>query len=423
MKNKEITQEIIIPAEFKHSKTPQKAGAARKKKKQSKKKSKSPFISALLKLGFLVFGILLIAFLVMKAFGSVTFINVTSGFGSFMEQFSPGDGFPYKMESNSVKNVSISGSKLIILSNDSSIVFNSTAKKVFTAQHTYADPSLKVKNGRTIVFDRGSGRFRVQTASKILFEKTMENDILNAALGKKGNCAVATKSDSVASTLTVFDRHQQEVFVWNCSNEYISGISLSNNGKSAAVTVVGSKNAEVYSRLLIFDFDSDKPVASFDFESTTLFNVIYHSNGRITAVGDNRRVVIEGRKKIAENLSLGTDSYTSFYEYESGKTVLVRSDFGRSINKLSVYDSKGRLMFEKDIDKVPVSIACDSSYVVVLFKNELIFLGGDGDIIKKTEVSCSDSRVVTYDGTAYIISNGLIEQYKISLREQQSQVN
>jgi hypothetical protein len=68
----------------------------------------------------------------MKAFGSITYFNVTEGFGSFMEQFSPGDGFPYKVDSNSVKNVSMSGSKLILLTNDSSTVFNSTAKKVFT---------------------------------------------------------------------------------------------------------------------------------------------------------------------------------------------------------------------------------------------------------------------------------------------------
>jgi len=428
MKDKEITQEIIVPAEFKHPKTPQKGNSAPVKKmpaknKHAKKKNKNPIFSALLKLGILVFGILLIAFLVMKAFGSVTYFNVTEGFGSFMEQFSPGDGFPYKVDSNSVKNVSMSGSKLILLTNDSSTVFNSTAKKVFTAQHTYTDPSLKVKNGRTIVFDRGSGRFRVQTASKILFEKIMKNDILTAALGKKGNCAVATKSSSVASTLTVFDRNQKEVFVWNCSEEYISDISLSDNGKSAAVVVVGSKNAEAYSRLIIFDFDSDKAVASFYFESTTFFNVIYHSNGRITAQGDNRRVTIEDRKKIAENLSLGTDSYTSFYEHESGKTVMVRSDFSRSSNKLSVYDSKGSLMFEKDIDVSPVSIACDSQYTVVLYENELDFLGGSGEIIKKIEVSCSDARIVTYNGTAYVISNGIIEQYKVSMKEQQSKSN
>jgi hypothetical protein len=39
---------------------------------------------------------------------------------------------------------------------------------------------------------------------------------------------------------------------------------------------------------------------------------------------------------------------------------MVRSDFSRSSSKLSVYDSKGSLMFEKDIAVSPVSIACDS---------------------------------------------------------------
>jgi hypothetical protein len=46
----------------------------------------------------------------------------------------------------------------------------------------------------------------------------MKNDILTAALGKKGNCAVATKSSSVASTLTVLTETKKG-FVWNCSEE------------------------------------------------------------------------------------------------------------------------------------------------------------------------------------------------------------
>ncbi len=428
MKDKDITQEIIIPAEFKRNNKNQKStanssqkskaapgkGSKTGKKGKKRKKDKSPLLSVFIKLALLVFGILLITFLVMNAFEDVTFWSVTDGFSSFMEQFSPGDGYPYEIDSNSVEAVNISGTKLVLLTNDSNVVFNSTAKKVYTLQHTYTSPSMKVKNGRMIVFDRGSGRFRIQTTSKLLYEKTMDSDILTAAIGKKGNCAVVTKSISAASTLTVFDKNLKEIFVWDCSNEYISDISLSDNGKSAAVIAVGSENAEIYSRLLIFDFDKDEPVASFDFNSTTLFNVIYHSNGKISAQGDNRRVLIEGRKTVAQDESLGTDSYTSFSEHESGKCVLVRSDFGGSNNRLQALDAKGKLLFEKELDSSPVSIACDSNYVVVLTGSSLQFLSNSGNVVKEFDAESSEAKVVTNNGVAYVISNGSIRQYKVS---------
>ncbi|HZJ78320.1 MAG TPA: DUF5711 family protein [Clostridia bacterium] len=416
MKNKEITQEIELPVAYRAKKKSKKVNAKSSAKKKSGKKTKNKKgekRNAVFKLSFLVFAILFIAFLSLNSFDSITLENVTGGFNGFFEQFQKGDGFPYQSDAGSFNNIDIMGNKLVVLKSDSSIVFNSTAKKLLTQQHTFTDPAIKVKNGRILLFDRGSGRFMIHTRSELLYEKTMSDDILTAEIGKRGNCAIATSSSSAASVLTVFDKNQQEVFVWRCSAEYISDISLSDNGKSVAIAVIGSKNAEIYSKIHIFNFDSNEPLASFDFKDTTLFNVTYLSNATITAQGDKRHIVIENRKTLKQDESLGTDYYTSFYEHESGKTTFARSDFGGGNNRIYTYNSRGKLLFEKEIDAIPKSISCDLDYTVILTEKKLIYINNNGVVVNELDLNYTGTKVVLKGGTVYVLGNAVIEQYRV----------
>lgn len=379
----------------------------KKDKKNIKRRKKAPGAILLPVFSVILAGAAVIILLAMS--GS----SAGSGFGDYLASFGNGSGYPVNVDKTETVSTKRIGSGIMLLSNDSVEILNSTAKEVVRVQHTFLNPESDIANGRAIIYSRSSGRVEVIHRSGVLYKTDLEKNILTASVGKKGNIAIASKSISAQSDLTVLDKKGKTIFSWECAAERISAVALSGNGKSVAVAVVGAENTELYSRVLIFSFDKSEPVVEFKYPENAMIKLKFGSNDTLIAIGDKMFSAISVKENTKQDVEHDTgDVLERFYTYENGKTALVLSPFGnKMLSKLVVYGPTGKLLFETNCNQEVKWVTCDTNYVVVLTEDEVQCFDNTGSLMGSFKVDKYAENVVVVGKHTYLFEKGLITQY------------
>lgn len=122
-----------------------------------------------------------------------------------------GAGYPYKISSNDVLDMKPFKSNIALLTRDSVVVLNSSAKEIARLEHNYSDPDMAVYNGRALVYDRAAGNFTLMNSSKILGDGNTGSPIYTAAMGKDGTLAFSLKTSSAQSELCVYNHKLEKI--------------------------------------------------------------------------------------------------------------------------------------------------------------------------------------------------------------------
>lgn len=237
----------LISGLFAKKKTNKPTQNGRKKTKNSKRETIIIVVFTLLAVGAVVF-------FAARSFGGMKYNDVEDSAKQLISASGTGAGYPYKISSADVLDMTPFKSNIALLTRDSVVVLNSSAKEVARLEHNYSDPDMAVYKGRALVYDRTSGDFTLMNSSKILGDGNTGSPIYTAAMGKDGTIAFSLKTSAAQSELCVYNHKLEKIFAWECAQEKIFDISIAPNGKSAALILVGSENAVTYSRLVVLSF-------------------------------------------------------------------------------------------------------------------------------------------------------------------------
>lgn len=395
------------------------------KQTNPKKKKKKSIISRerlLTVLKALCAVVVLLALVVVAAqrFGNVTFSSIGDSLSSLISGLQRGDGYPYYFEDSSVLFVEPIGSDLFVVTENDTYVLDSTARKSAETQHTYASPYADSRGGRVLLLDVGGTAYRVQSKSKTLYEGVSAQRLLTGAIAENGTVALASRGENAQSTLTVLNRNQNEIFKWNCASETIVAVGLSDNGKRAAVAVLGAQDGVLYTKVHIFDFDYSEPLASFDFENT-VSGIEFLSKDRVLLTGNRVFAIAENAKlTLEEDLSLNTLS--AVYSEDGHCTAAVLSKYGSSASKIvRAYDRDGELLFETELEESVKGVSCDGRHVSVLTDSHLYNYDLEGTLIGKAAVDADSIRPYTDGKTTYVYALGGIKCYETAEMEETAQ--
>lgn len=390
---------------------------ARKKPKPKLNTKGQARLLAVLKAVCVISVLLILVVIGANRLGNITFSSVGDYFDALISGTKRGDGYPYYFESTGVRNVVSVGSDLFVIGDDTTFSLDSTARRFGEQQHTFSSPLASSIGGRILLLDVGENSYRVLSKTKILVEGQSEQKLLTGALGKDGTLAIASRGESAQSKLTVFNKRHKEIFVWNCAAENIIATAVSADGKRAAVSVIGAKDGALYSKVYIFDFSYNEPIASFSYDSV-VSGLSFLSGNYLLLTGKNVFTVIQDTAPIVEeDLSLNTLS--SVYTDESGCTVVSLSKYGSSASKIiRLYDRKGVLQFETEIDESVKGVSCDSTYVSVLTDSYLYAFNRKGEQVGRNAVETDGIRPFTDGKNTYVYAVGGVKCYRTTAAEE-----
>ena len=334
---------------------------------------------------------------------------------SFTSGLNPGKGYPYKINSSSVCDITVLNGDLHILTDHQTLSLDSTAKEIKDSSHTYSKPAMSTRGSKAIVYNRNDTRYRVENRTDILFsgETAEDEKIITAAIGAKGNIALATFSADCTSKLMVYgSTFKKMIFSWNCAQDSITSVDLSDNGKYAVVSVVGARDGEIYSKVVIFDFEYAEPKAEYEYPGTAMLAVHFSKNDNVVAVGDNLTSLIKGFKK-EENINYESSTLSNFAFSEDGYFALVLSEHGSTNNQLLYcYSPNLSKAFDKKYESEVKSVFVYKGHISLLFGDEVIVLKTNGGTYRKYKAGNTAIAVYNAGNRTYLYSSGEISKCK-----------
>lgn len=355
--------------------------------------------------------VLVALFLSMRLMGNVAVSNVTDGLRQVKTIFSSSAGYPYSLENKELGKLETVGGDVVIVSEKNLSVLDSRARLRLGTQLDSADSKIIGKNGRTLVYSDSSPVISLLSKTEVLGSVTEQSPVVTADLAENGSFACSNSSEKAQSVLTVYNNRFNVEFRWNCSGERISAIGLSSNGKKVAAAAVGTKNAEIYSRFLIFDTDETNPVADITYSGTFIYRIIYTNGNRIIAVGDNKTLVYNAKGEKLEEFTYTAESVSAICSDDNGNTVICLSEFGGAKTRIVVYKSNGKRSAEVIVNGAPGGIDIADNRIAVILGNDIVKLSYSGKELDRISANGSPVRVAVTSGSVYTVESGSICKY------------
>ncbi len=383
--------------------------------KQKKRRQKKPLTISVknaksLKLIAIILVVLLLVILAAAQFGGVTFSTISDNIRTVVAGLGSGEGYPYRMNGIEISDAGITNSDLILVYDDTVKVLDSTAKELSNSPHSYDHPVLSSNSGRALIYDVGDKFFRVQSKTRILYEKELDYMILTGAMGKDGSVAIASRTKDAQSMLTVYNAKAEEVFVWKCAKENIISCDVSDNGKLFAVTVLGVENGSVYSKVYIFNKRDTEPKASFEYPDSAVSSVQFLSNETVFVFGNNICEVIKG-DKVNEKIDVSVNTPFKLYISDNNTAVLVLSKYSSTTQKIiKVYDKSGSELFTQEIDGLVKSVSTDGKYVSILTDENVQIYDRRGKEVGSSSVNSDAEKVMISGRNTYVYSVDKIDK-------------
>lgn len=367
----------------------------------------------ILKLILIVLVILMLVLLAVNAFTGTTITGISGAFSGYIEKLGSGDGYPYDISSENMKNVYPSDSNIILLTDVYARTLSPGAKMKLNVQHNYSAPVVDVNGSRFIIYDRDSKHYRVVNGKTISDEMEAEGNILTCDMAANGSFCVASRSLQTASTFTVYDRKFNEVFKWNSSSDHIIDVALTDNGKYVAVAALGAEKGEVYSKVLIFNVKSSEALAEFKFSGTAVADLHFTSRNYLYIIGDNMFTIIDKNKteiKSQETFETGALKFASVGE--NGETAVMFSKYGSdNTGTVKYYSYKGEETFSFESKSSVYGVAAGKNKFAVYYGDEIVVYNNKGEEQKKIKSTADYDKIFYAGSELYLCRTGRIDTF------------
>lgn len=391
------------------------------KKKKSKKKNRTDIKRLLTVLGSAVLIVLVLIALVWFVSRFFHF----SLFAGKSDENSAKTGVIYRISSDNVRSMTAFDNGLAVLTNSSVKYLDASGRELESNKHTYSDPVMKVFDKNVFLFDKGSTSYRVEKNTSVYAEQTAPGPILCGAVGKRGNYAFSVNNDAgFQSHIYVYSRNGKKQFEWGSASDYCSALALSDSGGRMAVAVLGTDNAEYYSRLLLFSFRSDTPVFSVDFSDEDIFNVDFVSSRKLAVYTDRGVYLVNGNGVSTPVLEYPSNELRFCDVNACGIRAVATAPYGNDQTPvLTVFNERNKLLYSRHYSGLISQVACGDSYLGVLLDGKIELLNRDNIAVGSVDPGEACSSFVLVNHSLYALTADGISRYNAHFDTQRSEAD
>lgn len=318
-------------------------------------------------------GILLGAWLVVsgvQGFFSGTYIE---DINSFLAMYLPGDGFPVEVTGSDVVSLQNAGGDLAVIGQNRVLYYNPNGRKVREIRHNLYNVDGTCYRSKTLLYDRGGNDLKVYSGEKELFSQNYAKSIYCAELSSSGSLAVATRSDTHTSQVTVYNDKFASIYEWYSAEGYVLDLCLPASGKVLAAATLEAQDGQLVSSVNLLDLTRKQETRRLDFTGEIIVDMAVSG-------GDQNLYVLTDKKFYEISLSAATVLNTYdfnaqglwYYHFDEGIFTLVTGNYveERSLNVVRLTQGFAEPRYAACTDHF-IDVRSDSGHTYVLTDNEL----------------------------------------------------
>ena len=186
-------------------------------------------------------------------------------------------------------------------------------------QHAYANAMLQTAGKKVLIYESGGNRFRIESRSKTIYQKKLENNIIFARLSENGYAAVITSSDNYTCRLTVFDESGNEIYNRDCI-ERVTDLSFSPGANGCILSTCEAVDGVMCSKIISVSFNSKSDNWTSEYIDTLCLNV-YYGEKKVFVIGDTKCAYYDNNGSLL--YSYEYPSSIADWDYSENKAVML----------------------------------------------------------------------------------------------------
>lgn len=323
--------------------------------------------------------------------------------------------YPATLSGSETLNCVDMGRYYYVLTDTSFSAFANNGKEALKVVHGYENPMLFTSEARALIVDQGGNNLDVYNLKSQVNSLKSKNKIITAAICRSGVYAVATESDSYASTVTVYNKKGKTIYEWNSAKDMVNNIELSPSGKQLAVSTVNAAGGHLHSKTMVFEYESADPVFSQESD-----HIVYDLN----ALGKGFCILEQSKctfvswsefQKTETTSDLELDAYRSS---SSGAVLLFNRPSDKSDNRVVVLSKKGEKVSEFSFSGTISDIQYVGSHIYFISDTDIYLTDRQGNTVRsgKCGYGCERFAVIGSHSVAVVTDND-IQKFEIETEE------
>lgn len=329
---------------------------------------------------------LLLLLLIAAAAAAVANFSGVSLFGA-VEPKSTGQY--YSVEPDNINDFEAFDSGLVLLSDSAIQYIDASGREISSSAHSFSKPVMEVNSKTVLLYDKGGRQFRIEKNAAVYNSYTVNGAITCAALGKRNNYAYVLNEDGgYQSHLYIYSFRGTKQFEWGSASDYCLDIALSDNGRRAAVCASGVNNAEFYSRVILFDFNSSEQLYSAEFSDCTVFSIEFIDSKRVAAYTDKGIYILDetGNRTAVQEYS--SNELKHIAAAHGGLKCSVISKYGNEqAPVINVFNKKAKLLFTREYNEKLTGADTSSRFTALMFEDSIEVLNRENAVVGTVTLS------------------------------------
>ena len=319
---------------------------------------------------------LLLLLVVIVAFAGLKIAEKTS-VEALSSENSSGGAYPVSFSTNDIKDVKKAGKNIVVLTKKFATVLSKGGNILSETSVVYGDSAVYTKGNRILVFDRLSNKYVLVDKKGIATERktSLSNKIYNAKVTDDGTVILSLKSDTSSSLVSVTDKKGDDIFVWSCTQEYITDFALSDNGKTLYCAGISAEGGEMYTMVYAINIKKGTE-KSYKLPTQALIALNAASSGKFNVVTTDGIYIFDSSKdEMLISSTAFTSDIISYSADEEGNIATVsHSASNLSEDTLTVYSAQGKEEYRVSLQNGASDICVDKDEVYLLYNDFVIFV-------------------------------------------------
>lgn len=309
--------------------------------------------------------------------------------------------FPFDVSSRS--NVSIGAMRdcWVMFSDTSITTYDASGTTIQSVYAPYGTPTVETSSTRALVYDMGGYSLMVISRRNEIFEKKLDDQILFAEIGEKGNIAVVTSTDKYASYLTIYDKNGTEIFHWADGN-YIMAVTLNDAGTGCAVASLYASGGILKTLVYVLDFSSTEVQAKSSAIETMTIGIEFTDDEEIWLVGSDALYLLASDCTVSSTFDYTYD--ISGFSAEDNVCAIIFDKPGSDDYLVSIFEAGLDETAEITYNEEAKYVLVDDGKVYLNTASKLDKLNTSGEVESETDLSSEFTSFVIYDDNAILLN-------------------
>lgn len=308
-------------------------------------------------------------------------------------------------------NVYAYKNKILILENNVLTMYNHSGNKETTLDVQISNPIFKSNGDYLCIAENGGNKVYVISNKNIVWQKDLENTILDVNINSSGYLAVSMSGTIHKTIIQTFNNKGTLLFRQFLSSTYVIDMEISPDNKYLAIAEVNLSGIIIQSNVKIISIEN---VASEDINSMMVYSnsntngdlivkLKYQNKDTLICIFDNH--IEEVKDNTNSTISEFKDENVLFADINNRIIKIIQQ---KSHTYLQIISVNSNIVKNYEIDE-PKEVYVYDGVIALNLGSEILFYNNSGWLIKKYHATQEIDKIVLSENLAGIIYNNKIE--------------